>query len=84
MNTIISEDTQPGGGSGQKSYLQLKVHDGSNVSLESKLTMVIADMIHSCGLPFSLSSNVISKSIESSTECTSEKTFELFYLNFAK
>ena len=55
-NTIISEETNQE--SGKKSYLQLKVHDGSNVSLESKLTMAIADMIHSCGLPFSLSSNI--------------------------
>ena len=55
MNTIVSLDPP---GSNQKQYVQLKVHDGQNVSLDSKLTMAIADMIHSCGLPFSLSSNL--------------------------
>jgi hypothetical protein len=41
-----------------KKYLQLLVHDGTNASVESKLTMAIADMIHSCGLPFSFASNL--------------------------
>ena len=59
MNTIITEGTSTNEGQhGMKKFLQLKVHDGSNASVESKLTMAIADMIHSCGLPFSLSSNI--------------------------
>ena len=42
----------------KKKYFQLLVHDGTNASVESKLTMAIADMIHSCGLPFSFASNL--------------------------
>ena len=39
-----------------RSYLQLKIIDAPNPTAESKLTMAIADMIHSLGLSFSLSS----------------------------
>jgi hypothetical protein len=62
LNTAISvEDGRSGQHTnkmGIKNYLQLKVHDGSNASIESKLTMAIADMVHSCGLPFSLTSHL--------------------------
>jgi hypothetical protein len=63
INTLVSFEgsrsvAQSSGTSSVKNYLQLKVHDGSNASVESRLTMAIADMIHSCGLPFSLSSNM--------------------------
>jgi hypothetical protein len=37
--------------------VQLKIHDGPNPSAESQLTMQISDMIHACGLPFSLASH---------------------------
>ena len=40
-----------------KSYLQSKIVDVPNPTTESKLTIAIADMIHSLGLPFSLSSD---------------------------
>jgi Protein of unknown function (DUF 659) len=38
------------------SFTQTLLHDGPNPNAESKLTMAIADMIHSCGLSFSLGS----------------------------
>jgi hypothetical protein len=56
-NTIISVDGQSSSGK-IKNFLQLKVHDGSNALVESTLKMAITDMIHSCGLPFRLSSNI--------------------------
>jgi hypothetical protein len=40
-----------------RNYQQLKIHDGPNPSADSKLTMCIADMVHSLGLPFSLTSD---------------------------
>jgi hypothetical protein len=45
------------GSEGKKGYVQLKIHDGPNPNGESRLTMAIGDMIHSCGLPFHLASN---------------------------
>jgi hypothetical protein len=55
-NTVASVD---GGGNGRiKNNLQLKVHDGSNALVERKLTMAIANMIHSFGLPLSLASKI--------------------------
>jgi hypothetical protein len=41
----------------KKSYFQQKIVDVPNPTVESKLTMAIADMIHSLGLPFSLASD---------------------------
>lgn len=38
------------------SFTQTLIHDGPNPNAETKLTMAIADMIHSCGLSFSLGS----------------------------
>lgn len=36
------------------SFIQLKITDEHNPSAENKLTMAIADFIHSLGLPFSI------------------------------
>ena len=38
-------------------FIQLKLTDEPNPTAESKLTMAIADMIHSLGLSFSLASD---------------------------
>jgi hypothetical protein len=38
-----------------KPLMQLSIHDGPNPSGEAALTSAVADMIHSVGLPFSLS-----------------------------
>ena len=40
-----------------KNFFQLSLIDEPNPSVESRLTMSIADMIHSLGLPFSLASD---------------------------
>ncbi len=40
-----------------KNYLQLRIIDEPNPTVESRLTMAIADMIHSLGLSFSLASD---------------------------
>lgn len=46
------------GNDGNKSFVQLKLTDEPNPTAESKLTMAIADLIHSLGLPFTLASEV--------------------------
>jgi hypothetical protein len=38
-------------------FIQMKIHDGPNPNAELKLTMAVADLIHSCGLPFKLASH---------------------------
>ena len=40
-----------------KGYLQMKIHNGPNPVAEYKMTMAVGDLIHSCGLPFSLASH---------------------------
>lgn len=52
-NTITNNNN----GKDNKSYHQIKIHDGPNPLAESQLQMAIADMVHSCGLPFSLVSD---------------------------
>jgi hypothetical protein len=42
---------------GSKDYIQLKITGETNPTAESKLSMAIADFIHGCGLPFSVSSH---------------------------
>jgi Flp pilus assembly protein TadG len=40
-----------------KEYIQLKITGESGPNAENKLSMAIADLIHGCGLPFSVSSH---------------------------
>ena len=50
-NSIVSEiNSGTKDSKDSKTFYQLKIHDGPNPSCESKLTMAIADMIHSLGL----------------------------------
>jgi hypothetical protein len=89
-NSIVSEiNTKDSKDS--KNFYQLKIHDGPNPSCESKLTMAIADMIHSLGLPFSLSSEskfrkvlFLSRAVGSAYSVPSQKQIanELLDLNF--
>ena len=41
----------------KKDLVQMKVYGGPNPNADTKLTMAIADFIHSCGLPFRLASH---------------------------
>lgn len=58
-SSLASSDVKSFADSSKKepSYLQLKVHDGSNPLVESKLTMAIADWIHSSGYAFNAASD---------------------------
>jgi hypothetical protein len=42
---------------GNKDYIQLKLTGECNPTAESKLSMAIADFIHGCGLPFTVSTH---------------------------
>lgn len=55
--------------SSDSKYTQLKIHGGKNPDAESKLTMAVADMIHSCGLPFSLASHPKFRMVISLSKC---------------
>ncbi len=57
---------------GQKSLCQLTL-DGHNPSADSKLTMAIADFIHSCGLPFSIASHPKFRQIIALARCVGGK-----------
>ena len=50
VNAYKGEDKPPA-----RPLMQLSIHHGPNLSGESELTAAVADMIHSVGLPFSLS-----------------------------
>lgn len=54
-------------------YLQLKIHDGPNPDADNKLTMAIADFIHSCGLPFSISSHPKFRQVITLARCVGSK-----------
>jgi hypothetical protein len=43
-------DSNPG-------YTQMLIHNGPNLSAELELTMAVADLMHSCGLPFQIASH---------------------------
>jgi hypothetical protein len=50
--STITQSTAP-----TKEYIQLKITGESGPNAENKLSKVIADFIHGCGLPFSVSSH---------------------------
>ena len=55
-NTCISSITTTGTAPSKKPLIQMKVYGGASadVDQDTKLTVAIADLIHSCGLPFRL------------------------------
>lgn len=57
-NTTLSSKSPQAIGRDAKSFVQLTIGDAPNPTADSMLTMSIADLIHSCGLPFSLASHV--------------------------
>jgi hypothetical protein len=54
--TEVSVDNSQSVRSNQQ-YVQMMIHNGPNPSAELKLTMAIADLVHSCGLPFRIASH---------------------------
>ena len=54
---IGSEDPKQQSSQDTQRYIQTKLTDTVDSQAESQLTMAIADLIHSCGLPFSLASH---------------------------
>lgn len=54
--TMFTPHGSPSSNKKQKLYIQTTVHDGGNSTFDNNLTMAIADLIHSCGLPFRLCS----------------------------
>ena len=63
-SSIVSGVDQDGDG-----YIQRRLYDGPNPSGDCKLTMAVADLIHSCGLPFSLSSHPKFKKVLQLAKC---------------
>ena len=55
--TIVNRNDHDENKKDKKNFVQLRIIDEPNPSVENRLTMAIADMIHSLGLPFSLSSD---------------------------
>ena len=57
--SIISQQSSIVSSSGDKDKtVQRLLYDGPNPSGESRCTMAVADMIHGCGLPFTLASHL--------------------------
>jgi hypothetical protein len=54
MASEISRSNNTVATSNSRVYIQCLIHDGPTPISDSKLTMAIADMIHGCGLAFSL------------------------------
>jgi hypothetical protein len=50
--STITQSTAP-----SKEYIQLKITRESAPNAKNKLSMAIADFVHGCGLPFSVSSH---------------------------
>jgi hypothetical protein len=53
---LIDKFTEISVGESQQ-YVQMMIHNGPNPTAELKLTMAVADLVHSCGLPFRLASH---------------------------
>jgi hypothetical protein len=87
----ISGSTNTVASNNSRGFIQRLIHDGPNPTSDSKLTMAIADMIHGCGLAFSLVSDPkfrkviqLAKTVGSGYQLPSRNTVagELLDLNY--